>query len=227
MNNYFIVDIYEKNRSMINMECALNIYHLLSQVLLLNIPGDLVETGSYRGLTALMLQKTLDAYQSKKYLHVFDSFEGLPEKSAEDLVNSSENMRKCDYKDNRRVGKGWFKSAEDTLIQNFQDFNVKLPYIHKGWFSETLPQHLPKEIAFAHLDGDFYSSTLDALENIYPKMSKGAIAIIDDYCDPKIHGRQSSLPGVKVACDKFFNDKNEKVEVLAGGAAYHAYLKKT
>ena len=226
MNNYFIVELYEKNRSMINMECALNLYHLLSQTLLLEIPGDLVECGTYRGLTAVMLQKTLDAHHSKKALHLFDSFEGLPEKTEKDLVESPENMRMCDYKDNRRVGKGWFQSPEEVVKQNFLDFNVKQPYIHKGWFNKTLPLHLPDSISFAHLDGDFYSSTIDALKNIYPRMSRGAIAILDDYCDPEIHGRKSSLPGVKVACDDFFADKPENVEVLAAGTAYHACFKK-
>ncbi|MFT4552798.1 MAG: O-methyltransferase [Chlamydiales bacterium] len=226
MNNFFIVELYEKNRSMINMECALNIYHLLSQTLYLEIPGDVVECGSYRGLTAVMLQKTLDTHHSDKHLHLFDSFEGLPEKTNEDLVDSPDNMRKCDYKDNRRVGKGWFQSPEEVVLQNFQDYNVKPPYIHKGWFNETLPLHLPETVSFAHIDGDFYSSTMDSLKNIYPRMPRGAIAILDDYCDPDSHGRQSSLPGVKIACDEFFADKSEKVEILAAGSAYHAYFKK-
>ena len=59
MSNYFIHEIYEKNRAMMSLEGALNLYHLLSRVIYLSIPGDLVEIGCYRGLTAVMLQKTL------------------------------------------------------------------------------------------------------------------------------------------------------------------------
>jgi O-methyltransferase len=31
------------------------------------------------------------------------------------------------------------------------------------------------------LDGDMYGSTMDALNNLYPKLSSGGFCIIDDY----------------------------------------------
>jgi O-methyltransferase len=35
-------------------------------------------------------------------------------------------------------------------------------------------------LAILRLDGDLYSSTMDALENLYPKLSPGYL-IVDDY----------------------------------------------
>lgn len=49
-----------------SVEQAVNIYHLLSQTLLLNIPGDVVELGCYEGTTAILMQQTLAQYGSKK-----------------------------------------------------------------------------------------------------------------------------------------------------------------
>ena len=224
MSNYFIKDIYEKNRAMMNMEGALNLYHLLSRTMYQNVSGDVVEVGCYRGLTAVMLQKTLDEHRSEKKLHVYDSFEGLPEKSPQDAFSPEGNIKKSIYQDNKRMGKGWFQTSEETLRESFHTFETKLPYIHKGWFEETLPQSLPEKISFAHLDGDLYESTLVSLENIYPKMAIGAIAVIDDYCDMDIHERTNALPGVKKACDIFFSDKPESVEVLAAGVQYQSYF---
>lgn len=224
MSNFFITELCDRNRAMLNLEKGLNLYHLLRQTVLLKVPGDVVELGCYRGLTAILLQKTLQSLNSKKQLHLYDSFEGLPEKSELDLVDSDKHMRKCDFKDNRRVGKGWFAVGEEELKANFAEYEVPLPAIHKGWFSDTLPEALPEQIAFAHLDGDFYESILHGLEAIYPRMQTGGVIVLDDYCDVEITGKQSSLPGVKRACDAFFADKPERVEVLAAGRCYQAVV---
>ena len=225
--NRFLLEIHARNRSMMSMEKMLNAYHLLSQTLLLEVPGAVVELGCYRGLTAVLLQKTLDCHGSQKELSVYDSFEGLPDRDQEDLVPSSERMRSCDYQDNKRVGKGWFKASEEELLSLFDEFQTKAPHIHPGWFQDTLPDQLPNVIAFAHIDADLYQSTLDALEAIYARLSPGAVVLLDDYCDPDQHDKLSALPGVKRACDAFFKDKPEKIEVLVSGKnAYQAFFRK-
>jgi O-methyltransferase len=195
-----------------NIEQAVNIYHLVTQTVLLDTPGDIVELGSYDGTTSILIQKTLDQLGSKKTIHVYDSFEGLPEKSEKD--------------GDTVFFAGSCKTQEEKLIQNFKKHKTKLPVIHKGWFSKTLPKGLPKYISFAHLDSDFYSSILESLQYVYPKLSKGAIVVIDDYCDPKIHDVNNILPGVKKACDEFFKDKKEKVGVLLAGCEAHGYFRK-
>ena len=51
----------------------------------------------------------------------------------------------------------------------------------KGWFKDTLPGAPIKTLAIMRLDGDYYESTMDALTNLYDKLSVGGYAIIDDY----------------------------------------------
>ncbi|MEK7571968.1 MAG: TylF/MycF/NovP-related O-methyltransferase [Patescibacteria group bacterium] len=195
-----------------NVEQAINIYHLLTQTVLLKIPGDIVELGSYDGTTSILIQKTLDQLGSKKTIHAYDSFEGLPEKSTKDGVTA--------------FYAGSCKTQKEALIHNFKQHKTKLPKIHEGWFADTLPKGLPKQISFAHLDGDFYSSIFESLINVYPKLSKGAIVVIDDYSDPKVHDVNNILPGVKKACDEFFKDKKEQVGVLIAGGETHGYFRK-
>ncbi len=196
----------------LNIEQAVNIWHFLTQVILLNVPGDVVELGSCDGTGAMIMQKTLDQYGSDKALHVYDSFQGLPPKSIKD--------GHCPL-----MGE-WFKIDEKVLVNNFIDRTIKLPNIHKGWFKDTLPKELPDKIGFAHLDSDLYSSIMESLVYIYPRLSKGGIVVIDDYCDPSVHDVNNMCPGVKVACDEFFRDKKEKVFVLWAGCQSHGYFRK-
>jgi hypothetical protein len=51
----------------------------------------------------------------------------------------------------------------------------------KGWFRDTLPKLTDERFAIVRLDGDMYESTTDALTNLYPRLSPGGFAIIDDY----------------------------------------------
>ncbi|MBP9841042.1 MAG: class I SAM-dependent methyltransferase [Simkaniaceae bacterium] len=217
MDNFFIESIFEKNRSMQTREQMLNLYYLLRETL--PLPGDVVELGTYRGLTAILLQKTLRQAGSSKKIHVYDSFEGLPEKGVEDLVVSDEHMRRIDFLDNRRINKGWFASPLSALEELFREWHEPLPEIHAGFFEETLPHLLPEQIAFAHLDADLYGSTKIALEAILPRMVKGSILVVDDYCDLTVHPRQNTFPGVKQACDEVFR---ESLDILCGGNKVHA-----
>jgi O-methyltransferase len=49
----------------------------------------------------------------------------------------------------------------------------------KGLFAQTLNDDAP--LCFAHLDGDWYESTLSALEGTWPRLVSGAIMVVDDY----------------------------------------------
>lgn len=197
---------------MLTVEQAANLYHLLTQVVLLGVPGDVVELGCYEGTTAILLQTTLDQLRSTRRLHVYDSFAGLPPAAAQDGPT--------------RFREGDCRTTRERLVANFREFGVALPVIHAGWFRDTLPVGLPDRVAFAHLDGDFYTSTREGLEHLYPRLSPGAIVVVDDYCDPAVHAVCDILPGVKRACDEFLADKPERVGVLLGGSASHGYFRK-
>ena len=61
-----------------------------------------------------------------------------------------------------------------------------------GWFRDTLPGAPIERLAVMRLDRDMYESTMDALTALYPKLSPGGYAIVDDYgeiasCDAAVH----------------------------------------
>jgi O-methyltransferase len=51
----------------------------------------------------------------------------------------------------------------------------------RGWFRDTLPSAPIERLALLRLDGDLYDSTYDALKALYPRLSVGGYAIVDDY----------------------------------------------
>lgn len=212
MSNFFIEKIFEKNRAMQSREAMLNLHYLLREANL--AIGEVVEFGCYRGLSAVLFQKTLDQLTSKKQLYVFDSFQGLSEKCTSDFVENDEKMRPCDYQDNKRVKAGFFKTSQEELLENFKTFEVKEPEICSGWVQETVPSNLPEKIAFIHLDLDLYGPCLHVLTHAVARLSPGGILVVDDYSDSKRHGRQNAFPGVKAACDAFFK---HPLELLSAG----------
>ena len=197
-----------------NVEQRMNMYHLVRQVLAYEVPGDLVELGCNEGTSSALITQILvdtGAAASKK-LVVFDSFEGLPSAKSVDGV---------------KFKAGDLATTEDVVRHNFAQLGLPLPDIHKGWFEDTLAAGLPPSICFAYLDGDLYDSILVSLQYVYPRLSKGAICLIDDYCDDAINPRGwNLLPGVKRACDDYLGDKPEQIEYLYSGSYSHGYFRK-
>jgi O-methyltransferase len=195
-----------------NVEKRMNLYHLVSQVLAYGVEGDLVELGCNTGEASVLITKVMQIYNSANMLHVYDSFDGLPQLT---------NIDGCAYK------AGQLKASEGVLRDNFQTLNLPLPEIHRGWFKDTLMVGLPDKICFAYLDGDLYESILISLEHVYDKLTKGAICLIDDYSDPTINPiGWHKLPGVKRACDEFLADKPEKVAPIYAGEYAHGFFRK-
>ncbi len=191
----------------------MNIYHLVSQVLVGGVPGDLVEVGCNEGQSCVLIQKVIDFYDPKRRLHAYDSFKGLPPPQAKDS-------------DKPFLNAGGLRATPEKLLENFRNVGLRPPNIHVGWFQDTLPTQLPDRICFAHLDGDFYESILISIQHVYPRLSKGGVCLIDDYCDPAVNKGWNKLPGVKKACDEYLADKQERVYDLYAGGYSHGYFRK-
>lgn len=174
------------------------------------IDGCIVECGVARGGTsALML---LISKRRRKGVErdawLFDSFEGLPEPTAEDGVR-----RKPVSKDKASsdLAKGYclgtLEEVENLLFNKF-DFNREKVHLVKGWFQDTLPQYREQvgDIAVLRIDGDWYESTKCCLENLYDNVADGGYVILDDY----------ALVGCRKAVDEFFADREYPEVVLDG-----------
>lgn len=147
------------------------------------VAGDVVEFGCYVGTTSVYLAEALR--DTSKQLWLYDSFAGLPEKRAEDASPAGEQFRA-----------GELLATKKQLIRNLRQANVPMPRITKAWFSELTPAQVPDTISFAFLDGDYYDSILDPLRLIWPRLTPGAVVVVDDYAN-------EALPGAAKAVDEW------------------------
>jgi O-methyltransferase len=174
----------------------------LQYVLENNIPGDIVEFGCFVGTTSIFIRKMLDEYKSDRQFHVYESWQGLPEKHAKDHST-----------DERQFIAGMFQVPKEQFLSVFQNFSLTLPIIHSGLFKDIPEGEYPKKIALVFMDGDFYTSTRDALDMVYEKVVNNGIILVDDCGWPP-------LPGPKLACEEFLEDKVEEL-ALTGYPSEH------
>ncbi|HMS93066.1 MAG TPA: TylF/MycF/NovP-related O-methyltransferase [Candidatus Saccharibacteria bacterium] len=165
----------------------------LEKVLTAGVAGDVVEFGCYVGTASVPVGQRL--MRTDKKLYLYDSFEGLPEKTREDESPTGVQFVA-----------GELLATKKQLIKNFKQAHVPLPVIIKGWFSDLTPTHVPNQIAFAYLDGDYYHSVLDPLKLIWDRLAPGAIILVDDYAN-------EALPGAAKAVDEWLRTHPSKLRI--------------
>jgi O-methyltransferase len=199
---------------MTTVEQRINMFHLLSGVLTFGVPGDVVECGTHRGSSAALFRLVLDQFAPQRALHVFDAF---------------------------------LESPATAVEENFRALGLRLPEVHAGLLAETLPGQLPDRVCFAHIDlgpgrspAGMEEDFRHCLEAIYPRLERGAVVLLADYCEPEVYDRPgyhfpyailsrrfwAPYPQVKRACDAFLKDKPEAVFNLYGGSYSHGFFRK-
>ncbi|MEI2471868.1 TylF/MycF family methyltransferase [Peribacillus frigoritolerans] len=152
-----------------------NLQQCMTSVLEENIEGDFIETGVWRGGACIFMRGFLKVHGVKdRKVWVADSFEGLPVPNIEQYPqDKGDPHHTFDF----------LRVSLEEVRGNFQKYDLLDEQVHflKGWFKDTLPTAPIEKIAVARLDGDMYSSTMESLRNLYPKVSIGGYIIIDDY----------------------------------------------
>jgi len=162
--------------TMIGRKRLNNIHELVKDVIENNIPGDLVETGVWRGGGTILMRGVLKAYDiTDRKVWVCDSFKGLPPPNADKYpADRGLDLHLCKE----------LAISLDTVKGNFSKYGLldnQVVFL-EGFFRDTLPTAPIDNIAVLRLDGDLYESTMDTLTNLYSKVSVGGYVIIDDMC---------------------------------------------
>ena len=164
--------------------------------------GDVVELGCYTGETSVEMGKLIKRMRVRKKLWLYDSFEGLPEKSVVDASAMGVNFKA-----------GELKASKNEVVNRFKKAGLDLPIVKKGWFNELDgARDLPEKICFALLDGDYYDSIKTSLALVAPKMNKKGVMMVHDY-------QNEALPGARKAVDEFLMRNSEYILRLQSGIA--------
>lgn len=169
-------------------------------------PGHIAEFGTMSGRTSEVLAFAIKHSEhifmyhnimskiGERELHLFDSFEGLPE-----IIDGvdAESPHVVDGVWGRGACRGI--SAEELR----QKVEAHIPAsdrikIFEGWYSDTVNTiSSDVEYALVHIDCDLYASTMDALSGLFSRklIAKGAYLFFDDYncnrADPKFGERRA------------------------------------
>ena len=169
------VDWPAEAETMVGLRRLENLEALIVDIVRRDVPGDLVETGVWRGGATIFMRAVLKALgESSRRVWACDSFAGLPRPDPERYEAD--------------VGDTHWTFAElavplEEVRANFARYGLLDEQVQflPGWFRDTLPTAPIERVSLLRLDGDMYESTHDALEALYPRLSPGGYLVVDDY----------------------------------------------
>jgi|TARA_B100000929_G_C15376101_1_gene376121 hypothetical protein len=178
------------------------IYHYEIYKKIIDIPGDVIECGVFKGISLvrfLTFRHILESENSRK-IYGFDVFGKFPKPT-----NSPD----------KKFLKRWESLAGDGISLNELKEIIEKKKIHnfkliQGDVIKTIPTFIQKnkriKISLLHLDMDIYKPTKFILEKLVNKIVKGGIILIDDY---------NSVYGATKAVDEFLKkNRNLKIKKL-------------
>ena len=180
-------------RTLVSYDRLLNAMELAAAVEREGIAGSFVECGVWRGGVAGLLAMCARGRQT----HLFDSFEGLPNPTAEDGVRADETGIADRDGALKAIGV-YVATLPDVETFLFDDLHLdrKAIQLHVGWFQNTMPAVKASlgPIALLRIDADWYESVKVCLDQLYANVTPGGYVILDDY---------GMYPGCKQAFDEF------------------------
>ena len=180
-----------------------------------HLPGDIVELGTYKGHSTLLMAKLLLSNAEPKIIYAIDSFEGLSAPSENDLSNK--------YPVSAANG---FDSLEGLMSADINQFiKVSSPYENvipiKGFVPVVFddnPYLSRKVYSLIHIDLDLYEPIKYSLEFFAPRLLKGGVIVLDDY-------GSLNWPGAFKAVNEFY-EKNISSYTLIETESMQALLVK-
>jgi len=143
-----------------------------------NIPGEIAEFGTGYGTTATFISAAMADASTfrpgpKRTLHLFDSFQGLPEIT-----------HPLDIKAGWRAGAFKDKTSAQLVRMCSEFIREDQIKVYEGWYKDTLAS-IAKGIKFGmvHIDCDTYESTAQVLTHLFANshIGNGCAFLFDDW----------------------------------------------
>jgi len=166
----------ERAHTMIGMKRLTNIQECFETVVREKIPGDLIETGVWRGGATILMKGLVKYHNEPRKVFVADSFEGLPKPDAKYGADAGDIHHTLKF----------LAVDVETVKNNFRAYDLlddDVIFV-KGFFETSLKTVPIDKLCILRLDGDMYSSTIQVLDQLYSKVSPGGFVIVDDWTLP-------------------------------------------
>jgi len=198
-----------KPYTMTSVERMFDLYKSVEYIVKAGVPGDILETGVWRGGSMMLVAKTLLSLgDSTRRLFLFDTFEGHPKPDAEEDIDIWGQSAVAGWEAFRRneevEASNWANVPIEEVRQNMASTGYPMEKIAlvKGMVERTAAEHTSAQLALVRLDTDWYASARAALQAFWPKISRGGVLIIDDY---------GHYRGQRKAVDDYFAAKPVKL----------------
>ena len=166
------------------------------------VPGLVVEAGTALGGSAIVMAAAKDRERPMK---VYDVFGTIPPPGEHDGPDVHRRYATIAAGDARGVGGETYYGYREDLYREVADsfgrhgvpadaYNVELI---QGLFEDTI--ELDEPVALAHLDGDWYESTMTCLTRLAPLLPRGGRIVLDDY---------DTWSGCRAAVDEYFTGRD-------------------
>ena len=150
-----------------------------------DIEGDIVETGVWRGGSAMVMALTLlEKGSQEKKMYMYDTFTGMEEPTKNDTNQYTGTSPLREWKlHNRSSHNQWCYCSVEDVQENMKTtgYPEEKILLIQGKVEDTIPKNIPEKISLLRLDTDWYESTAHEMEHLYPRLSKGGVLFIDDY----------------------------------------------
>jgi O-methyltransferase len=134
----------------------------------LSVEGDFVECGVFKAFCSSVLFKYLDFQNLPRQAYLYDTFEGLPEKTSTEQERRTWNYTTSDL-----------QAVYNGVREKFAKYkNVK---IVRGIVPDSFAEAVPEKIAFLHIDMNSEKAEMLALEHLFDKVTPGGVIVFDDF----------------------------------------------
>ena len=183
-------------RTMLSAEVLYDLWNTIKFITARGLTGDILEFGVWKGGGLELAGHALNHFKGSNKIYGFDTFEGHPEPSKNEVDAWGQNMNERFHKEIEENG-SWVKSHYDSVLRNLTKIRSNISLRKGEVTSETIESEI-KKISILRLDMDWYEPTIAALENFYDRVENGGSIIVDDY------GHHS---GAREATDEFFSKR--------------------
>ena len=150
------------------------------------LKGSVAELGVAQGKFA----RVINALFPERELHLFDTFEGFPER---DIADDKQR----NFSDTKPE---WYADIDMSSLMSSMRHPERC-IIHKGYFPDTAVGMEEESFCFVNIDCDLYKPILAGLEYFYPRLVKGGYIFVHDY-------RSKYFTGVRAALNEFAQKNN-------------------
>lgn len=184
--------------------------------MIMQIPGDIVDAGAYKGTSTIQFAHLLQTYQpnSRSKVVSCDTFDAVfPQVRPDEAQSAQDHMTTYDA------------NAYDNLVETLNRSQLAdRVEIVKGDITETLPEYVADNpgfrISLLHCDLDVYPATLATLNAVWDRIVPGGICVFDEYAVQNW--------GESDAVDEFFAtfDDPPRLQMLSSSPTPTAYCVK-